>query len=195
MAAPGRYGGRPGIPPALALLVATGQVSRGDCILDVGCGTGTDALLLARWGFRRVVGVDPDARAIATARGRATRMGLSRRVRFEAANAEGLPGMFGRNAFDVVLHTLVANNLRGAKEAHFAGVAAVLRKNGLLLLHERIGRGWENVAPGRVKPLAAVRRHFDLSPGVTTQLAERPEAAGPGYAKVAFWIGRPRRAS
>lgn len=190
MAEPGRYGGRPGISPALALLVATGQIGRGDRILDVGCGTGTDALLLARWGFRHIVGVDPDARAIATARARATRMGLSRRVRFEALGAESLPEAFGRNAFDVAMHTLVANNLRRAKDAHFAGIAAVLRKEGILLLHERIGRGWENVAPGRVKPLAAVRRHFDLSPGVTTQLAERREAAGPGYANVALWVGR-----
>lgn len=186
------YVGRPGLPPAVATLVALGEITRRDRILDVGCGTGTDALTLASWGYR-VVGVDPDARAIATARGRATRRGLWRRVQFEVLGGEKLrESRFGSKAFDVVLHTLVANNLRRGREGHFRSVAAAMRPDGLLVLHERLSSGWENAPPGRVVPLAAVRRHFDLTRSVTTHLAERPHAAGPAHAVVALWLGRPR---
>ena len=186
------YVGRPGLPPAVATLVVLGEITRHDRILDVGCGTGTDALTLAAWGFR-VVGVDPDARAIATARARATRRGLSRRVQFEVLDGERLgERRSGRKPFDVVLHTLVANNLRRGRDEHFRNVAAAMRPDGLLVLHERLGKSWENAPPGHVTPLAAVRRHFDLTRSVTTHLAERPSAAGPGHAVVALWLGRPK---
>ncbi|MCA1818450.1 MAG: class I SAM-dependent methyltransferase [Thermoplasmatota archaeon] len=185
------YVGRPGIPPAVAALVAAGRIRKTDRILDVGCGTGTDALLLSAWGFRHVDAVDPDRAAIATARRRATRRHLNHRVRFQVMPAEGLLAEFGPRRFDVVLHTLVANNLGRRKDEHFRNVAAVLRADGLLVLHERLGRGWANVPPGRVAPLAAVRRHFELAPGVTTHLAEGL-SSGPGHAVVALWLGRPR---
>jgi SAM-dependent methyltransferase len=188
----GGYVGRPGISPALATLIALGQVQRSQRILDVGCNTGTDALTLARWGFRRVVGVDPDPRVIATARSRATRLGLGSQVSFHRLAGEALEAEFGRRRFDVVLHTLVANNLRKGRDEHFRNLAAVLRPDGLLVLHERLGKAWENGSPGRVAPLAAAKRHFELTRSVTTHLAERPTVAGPGYAIVALWLGRPK---
>lgn len=184
------YAGRPGLSPAVAALVASGRIRRGDAILDVGCGTGTDALTLASWGFRRVVGIDPDAKAIAVARARATRLGL--RVPFHALAAEDLGAWAGRRRFDVVLHTLVANNLTSGQAAHFRNVAAVMEADGLLVLHERLNWRDAKAAPGRVAPLPAARRHFRLSPGVTTQLAEHAAGRGPAYARVALWLGTPR---
>jgi SAM-dependent methyltransferase len=188
------YAGRPGLSPAVAALVALGRIRRRDRILDVGCGKGTDALTLAAWGFIRIVGVDPDARAIATARARATRLGLRGSARFEALPTEGLTERFGPRRFDVVLHTLVANNLRDGLDEHFRSVAAVMRRDGLLVLHERLNWRDENAAPGTVAPLDAVRKWFTLTPGVTTQLAEHPTGRGPPYARVALWLGKPRRA-
>src|SRR5688572_4053880 len=76
------YVGRPGLSPAVAALIAQGRIRTRDRILDVGCGSGTDALTLARWGFRRIDAVDPDKRAITTARARATRARLNGRVTF-----------------------------------------------------------------------------------------------------------------
>lgn len=174
--------------------MATGQLRRRDAVLDVGCGTGTDALTLASWGFRRVVGIDPDAKAVAVARARATRRGLGRAVRFERMGAEDLLDAFGPARFDAVLHTLVANNLRTGLAKHFRNVAAVLRPDGLLVLHERLNWRDAGAAPGKVGPLAAARRHFRLTPGVTTQLAEFPTGRGPPYARVALWLGTPRAA-
>jgi SAM-dependent methyltransferase len=185
------YLGRPGISPALALLIAEGRLRPKDRILDVGCGTGTDALLLARWGFRHVVGIDPDRRAIATARQRAARLGLADRVRFEALGAEGLPEAFRPRSFDVILHTLVANNLEEGHEVHFEAVAGVLRRGGTLLLHERLNPADRRAAPGEVPALEAVKRWFRVSPGVTTHLAEG-SGRSRGHALVAVWVGTRR---
>lgn len=189
-----RYVGRPGISPALAALIATGAIRRRDRILDVGCGTGTDVLLLARWGFRRIEGVDPDRQAIATARARAARRRLGRRVRFHDIPAERLTEAFPARTFDVVTHTLVANNLPKRMDRHFREIAAVTKPDGLLVLHERIVKRSHNAAPGRFPPLRAAARHFDLGPGVSTHLAEHPaRGRGAPYARVVLWIGRPRR--
>jgi SAM-dependent methyltransferase len=187
------YVGRPGISPALAALIALGKVRRRDHILDVGCGTGTDALLLARWGFRHVVGVDPDGPAIGAARSRAARARLGRRVRFHAIGAERLSETFAKGSFDVVLHTLVANNLKGDKGEHFRELAAVLKPDGLLVLHERVMRRHETGRPGKFPPLAALKRYFDVGAGLATHLAEHDAGRrGPSYARVILWIGRRR---
>lgn len=189
-----QYVGRPGISPALAALISLGRIRHSHRILDVGCGTGTDAILLARWGFRRLDAIDPDRGAIAAARTRATRARLSRRVRFHRGPAERLSRLFAPKTFDVVLHTLVSNNLTRDRERHFREVASVLKPGGLLLLHERVTRAYENGPPGRVQALAALRRHFELGPGVATHLAEHPTSRkGPAYARVVLWLGRPKR--
>ena len=188
------YTGRPGISPALAALIALERIRKSDRILDVGCANGTDALTLARWGFRHVVGIDPDRDAIGTARGRATKTKLANRVAFHHLGAERLTEMFPHAHFDVVLHTLVANNLTKGKEQHFREVAAVMKPTGLLILHERISRGYDNAKPGKFPALRALQRHFDLSAGVTSQLAEHPTGRkGPQYARVVLWVGRPRK--
>lgn len=185
------YPGRPGISPALAALIAQGTVRKEHAILDVGCGKGTDALLLASWGFKRVIGVDADAASVAVARRRATRKRLGRHVRFEPWPAEDLPKHVPLASVDVVLHTLVANNLKQGFRRHFEGIARVLRPGGLLISHVRTDAGSENLPPGRVRPVPGMRRYFDISPGITTQLAEFGEYEPP-YARVALWLGRRR---
>jgi len=187
------YVGRPGLSPALAALIALGRIRKRHRVLDVGCGHGTDALLLARWGFRNVEAIDPDRDAIAVARRKATRWRLGSRVRFQHARAERLTQLFPERSFDVVLHTLVANNLRKDKDRHFREVAAVMDPEGLLLCHERVTRRFENARPDGVRPLPELRRHFDLSPGISTHLAELPSgASGPQYARVVLWLGTPK---
>lgn len=67
-------------------------------ILDLGCGTGEDAIAMARQigGPGEVVGVDLSEMMVAEARRRAEGMALS--VRFEVVNADALP--FPDNALD-----------------------------------------------------------------------------------------------
>jgi cyclopropane fatty-acyl-phospholipid synthase-like methyltransferase len=62
---------------------------RGD-VLDVGCGTGDNALFLAERGHA-VLGVDLAETAIAEARGKAAERGLEQRARFEVRDVVDAP--------------------------------------------------------------------------------------------------------
>lgn len=186
------YPARPGVSPALAVLVALGEVRKDDVVLDVGCGTGTECLTLARWGFRHVIGTDLDPAAIRIARARATRLGLAKRARFLVGGPEDLPPELARKGVDIALHTLVANNLREDFHPHFGAIARALRADGLLILTMRILALEENMAVGAVRPVPGLRRYFELTPSVTTHLAES-RVYDPSHAPVAVWIGRPRR--
>ncbi len=61
-------------------------------VLDVGCGTGCNAILLATSGIE-VIGVDIVPRAIERARGRAKHAGVEEYARFEMADACDLVGV------------------------------------------------------------------------------------------------------
>ena len=70
----------------------------GDRVLDVGCGDGRPATVLARERAVEVVGVTASARQVARATERAGKLGLSDRVRFEQATAVDLP--YDAESFD-----------------------------------------------------------------------------------------------
>jgi arsenite methyltransferase len=76
-------------------------VERGQRLLDVACGNGTTALLLARELHCVAVGVDLGARAIERAAAAARAAGLERRASFVVGDAETLP--VADSGFDVVL--------------------------------------------------------------------------------------------
>lgn len=63
----------------------------GDRILDVGCGNGTPAMMLAEERDVQVVGITVSQRQVERATERARERGLSDRVRFEQVNAMNLP--------------------------------------------------------------------------------------------------------
>jgi SAM-dependent methyltransferase len=66
-------------------------------VLDVGCGFGFPSFYLARYGHQ-VVGVDPSASEIATARAIAEKLGNPDNVRFEVIEQNNLP--FADDSFD-----------------------------------------------------------------------------------------------
>ncbi len=92
-----------------AMSDAVPRLERGMRVADVGCGSGTAALTMARaYPNSRVTGYDNDARSIARARAAAEREGLGN-VAFEQVSAEALPVAvpFGLiTCFDVV-HDMV----------------------------------------------------------------------------------------
>ncbi len=83
-------------PPEVVAFVKTNP-QRGRA-LDLGCGTGTNSIFLAQHGYH-VVGVDFSSKAIATARQKATRAGLT--IDFHVADVTRLD--FLTEPFDFVL--------------------------------------------------------------------------------------------
>lgn len=80
----------PGGPGNVARMVG-GLDLRDRLVVDVGCGLGGPACVLAERFGARVLGVDLEAPLIERARERAARLGLSDRVRFEVVEPGPLP--------------------------------------------------------------------------------------------------------
>jgi SAM-dependent methyltransferase len=105
----------------------------GEAVLDVGCGTGTVALLAkTQVGSEgRVDGVDASAAMTAHATAKAQRKGLD--VRFLNATAQQLP--YDAGEFDVVLSTLMFHHLPKPGRTAFAAEAfRVLKPDGRWLI-------------------------------------------------------------
>jgi hypothetical protein len=62
------------------------EISPGDTVIDVGCGSGVLSFVAARLGAERVIGCDLSAEAVEIARRNATRLGLQDRVEFRVGN-------------------------------------------------------------------------------------------------------------
>lgn len=101
-------------------------------VLDLGCGTGSFGVLLARASpGTEFVGVDPDPDVLRAARRKAARAGL--RLTLEEAGAERLP--FEDGSFDLVTSTLAFHHmLPELKRAALREALRVLRPGGRLLL-------------------------------------------------------------
>jgi ubiquinone/menaquinone biosynthesis C-methylase UbiE len=89
-------------------LLAQATIRSGHRALDIGCGTGTLVLLLKRlYPEIEVVGLDPDPKALALAKRKAERSGVS--VRFDQGFANELP--YPEASFDRVFSTFMFHHL------------------------------------------------------------------------------------
>ena len=93
-------------------LLEPARLQPGETVLDVGCGTGTLAIVAKRHvgPTGSVHGIDPSPEMIARARKKSRKARAD--VRFETGVAEALP--FGDERFDVVLSTVMLHHLRRA---------------------------------------------------------------------------------
>jgi ubiquinone/menaquinone biosynthesis C-methylase UbiE len=115
--------GRP--QPAFVELVRAGELNMGG-VLDVGCGTGENALFLAEEGFS-VVGVDLATRAIDEAKAKATERKL--KVDFRLSNALSLN--FESHYFDNAIDSGLFHTFSDNERLVFAHeIARVLTTNG-----------------------------------------------------------------
>lgn len=102
--------------------------------LDLGCGTGTNALTLAAHGWD-ATGVDFAIRAIVMARAKARARGL--RARFRVSDVSRLPPFAA--AFDLVLDIGCYHGLDDAhKAAYAAQVERLLTPRGTLLMYAHL---------------------------------------------------------
>jgi len=138
------------------------RIQPGEQVLDVGCGTGTLAMEVARRVGRagRVAGVDPGTEQIARARAKAARRHLP--VEFQIWVIEQLA--FPDRSFDVVLSTLMIHHVPAPlKRQGLAEIARVLKPGGRLVMadfthkEERVGQAARFHAGGsRIQDLAAM---------------------------------------
>ena len=130
--------GRP--QPAFVELVHAGEIQAGE-VLDVGCGTGENALFLAQNGFL-VTGVDLVRQAIQEAKAKAVERGV--KVDFRIANALSLDfkdGQFGNVVDSGLFHTFSDTDRR----VFAAEIARILGGSGnyfMLCFSDKEPTGW-----------------------------------------------------
>lgn len=122
-------------PPEVVEVVESGEVPPGRA-LDIGCGTGTNAIYLAQHGFD-VVGVDVAWLAIRRAKQKARRAGVH--VAFYTGDVLKLGTPEGppvHGPFDFALDIGALHSLeRSDREAYAAMLHRVLRVGGLYMLY------------------------------------------------------------
>lgn len=120
-------------------------------VLDVGCGTGTHAVLLARAGCR-VSGIDIAAAAVARARERASGAGVD--ARFVVGDALALPMIAAELGapFDAILDVGLFHVLQPADRRRYAAaLAAVVRRGGRGFVVAWSDRNPFGIGPARVR--------------------------------------------
>src|SRR5207253_881807 len=162
------------------------RMQPGDAVLDVGCGTGTLAIEVARRVGRagRVAGVDPATEQIARARRSAARRNVP--IEFQIGVIEQLP--FPDQTFDVVLSSLMMHHLpAGLKRRGLAEIARVLKPGGRLVIadfkrkQERQGRAARFHAGGSsIQDLAAMVSDAGFSEVETEEMQPPRFSAFPG---------------
>jgi phosphoethanolamine N-methyltransferase len=122
----------PGGEGNVANLVDGLEIS-GRRVLDIGCGIGGPAFVLASKYGAHVVGVDIEAQLIDQARIRAERLGLDSMCEFVPVDAGPLP--FPDESFDVVLSAGVVMTIDDKREV-FAEAMRVLKPGGTLTVYD-----------------------------------------------------------
>lgn len=104
-----------------AVLVDQAALPPGHRVLEIGCGTGSLALVIKRLHPAvDVVGLDPDPRALVRARRKAERAALS--IEFDRGFAGELP--YARASFDRVFSSFMFHHLRGSEKRRCVKSAA-----------------------------------------------------------------------
>ena len=115
-------------PPELMIFIESHEPGRA---LDVGCGTGTNVITLAKHGWQ-VVGVDFVQRAVQAARRKIKRAGVDAEV--QVADATKLAGIEG--SFDLILDIGCSHVLKGEKQhAYLENLQRLLAHKGTYLAY------------------------------------------------------------
>jgi ubiquinone/menaquinone biosynthesis C-methylase UbiE len=159
------------------------RLKPGDRVLDVGCGTGVLAAMLARKGLR-VTGIDISPPMMGVAARRLKEEGLESQVMLRELGAVDLDTAFQEASFDAVVSTLVFSELSDDEIAYaLTECRRILRPGGQLLIADEV---LPDSALGRVAtflfrlPFAALA--FLLTQNTTRRVARlRPRITSAGF--------------
>jgi ubiquinone/menaquinone biosynthesis C-methylase UbiE len=161
-------------------LIELARIGEGSDVLDLGCGTGTLALLVKKTQpAARVVGMDIDERILAMARRKLDKAG----VEIELRQGSATEPPFAPASFDRVLTTLVLHHLTTAqKQEALAAARRLLRPGGELHVAD-----WGKPQNALMRVASLGFRYFDG--GETTEANLRGELPtmirAAGFAEVA----------
>jgi cyclopropane fatty-acyl-phospholipid synthase-like methyltransferase len=128
-------------PPELLAFISTHPPGRA---LDLGCGTGTNAITLAQHGWQ-VIGVDFVGRAIRAARRKAKQAGMQ--VEFRVDDVSRLRGVSG--PFDLVLDIGCLHSLTPQqKAAYIDNLPRLLAPQGTFLLYAFVAQSEDSQGSG-----------------------------------------------
>jgi ubiquinone/menaquinone biosynthesis C-methylase UbiE len=166
--------------------VTLARLQPGEAALDVGCGTGTLALMAQRevGATGRICGIDPGVQQIARARAKAARRHAP--IEFQIGVIERLP--FSDQTFDVVFSTLMMHHVPApVKRQGLAEIARVLKPTGRLVIadfirkQDRMGRATRFHAGGSsLQELAALVREAGFSAVETEEMRTSRFSGFPG---------------
>lgn len=146
-------------PPEVVAFIETKKSPRGRA-LDLGCGTGTNAIYLARHGFE-TIGIDFVASAIEHARAKARAAHV--KVEFRCADVLN-PGAFAA-PFDFILDIGCFHNLDARAQKRYAeNVSVWTRPGSVVMLYAFFPytRGWRRTGITRANMEKLFARDFDL---------------------------------
>src|SRR5216683_4871144 len=114
-----------GVDKSKRRLIEQATIQNGFRVLDIGCGTGSLAVLIKRMHPEvEVIGVDPDPAALSVSKPKANRAGLS--IEFDRGFADHMP--YADASFDRVFSSFMFHHLAAdEKSATLAEIRRVLK--------------------------------------------------------------------
>jgi SAM-dependent methyltransferase len=121
-------------PPEIVHLVEEEKLAIGRA-LDLGCGTGTNAVYLAQHGWQ-VIGIDYVGRAIRRARRKARQAGVNTQTRFITGDVTRLPDLNLGASFDLAVDVGCGHSLKpDLLSAYARSLAQALKPGGIYLAY------------------------------------------------------------
>jgi len=113
-------------------------IQSGDTVLDIGCGTGTLAIMMAKKGAR-VRGIDISKPMLAVAGERIDETGVREHVELMETSIVGLARHFEDDSVDKIVSTLAFSELSSDERQYALEESRrILRKDGLLIIADEV---------------------------------------------------------